>query len=134
MFRRMTVSVQDLHAHVGAAALAFVPSIASAASVDSRAVERTLLAVFAGFVIVVALLGLAPVAALGGRHRRRLLRFAIAVESTCALAAVAGAIVAGSGRDFSRLEHSILVAGALFLVVCIALVIHAFAASRSAGV
>jgi hypothetical protein len=118
---------------IGGWALALVPWVANAAAVDSRAVERTLIAAFAGFVIVVALLGLALVAALAGRERRRRLRFAMVVESACAVAAVGGVMAVGSGHDFSRLEQSILVAGVLFLAVCAGLVLHAFASRRPAN-
>jgi hypothetical protein len=120
-------------ARFSSAALAVVPIASSAGAVDSRAVERTLLVAFAGFVVVVGLLGLALVAAVSGHHRRRLLRSAVVVETACAVVAVGATILVGAGRDFSRLEQSVLFAGAIFFIVCLALVIHAFLSSRSAG-
>lgn len=108
-------------------ALVVAPLVASAVVVDQHAVHRSLEGVFLGFVVLVVAVGIALVAWIGARgHRRQRVRRAAIVLSASALAAVGTVVFVGEGRDFSRLENTMLVAGALVVGVCLGLVAHAF--------
>ena len=116
-----------------ALAVAGTPLFAVAGVVDSGAVERSLLAIFAGLVVAAVAVCLALVAAVAGKQRRRLVRRTAVVLLFSVVAAVVYTFVVAQDHSFSHLEQAIVVSGVLFAVVCAGLVFYAFVASRSAG-
>lgn len=117
-----------------AATLVLAPLAASAVVVDQHAVHRSLESVFLAFVALVVAVGMGLVAWIGGRERRRQhLRRAAVALSASGLAAVGAVVVVGESGDFTRLESSMLGAGALVVGVCLALVAHALLSRAKRG-